>query len=79
MRIAAVQTAQRLTVAGLVVALGVVTQRWRRAEARADRLTDAGVVDLEPVIAATEDVVAALRPNGSRYRSADVAAVRVLP
>lgn len=49
----------------------------RRLADENDRLREAGAMDLEPVVAATEDLVGALRLTGSRRSGGGV--VRVLP
>lgn len=69
---------------GYVVAVTVAFAwemcRRRAAQEKIDQLVASGAIDIEPVIAATEDVVAALRLNGARCRrSADVVAIPARP
>lgn len=53
----------------------------RRAKARADRLHRSGHVDLEPFVAASEELTAAIRLSGRPrcHRSAHVGAIRAVP
>lgn len=85
MRIATMQGLVTMRMAWVVTAVAVCgyareARRRQVAEARAERLSATGAVDLEPIVEATEDMVAAVRRSGARCRrSADVVAIPAQP